>query len=47
VAGAARLHQRMPGSAVHTLPEAGHLLLMESADAAADRYIPFLRRVRP
>jgi len=41
------LHRRIPGSALHPLPDAGHLLLMESADAAADRYIPFLRRVRP
>jgi pimeloyl-ACP methyl ester carboxylesterase len=43
VNGAQRLARRIPGSAVHTLPDAGHLLHMESAAAVAPLYVEFLR----
>jgi pimeloyl-ACP methyl ester carboxylesterase len=43
VAGAERLHRRMPGSTVRRLPDAGHLLLMENASQAASLYLGFLR----
>jgi pimeloyl-ACP methyl ester carboxylesterase len=42
VAGAERLHRRMPGSTVHRVRDAGHLLLMENVPQAASLYVAFL-----
>jgi len=42
IAGAAKLHRRIPGSEVHRLPHAGHLLLVENADEVASIYLDFL-----
>jgi len=42
IAGAAKLHRRIPGSEVHRLPHAGHLLLIENADEVASIYLDFL-----
>jgi pimeloyl-ACP methyl ester carboxylesterase len=43
VSGASRLQRRIPGSVAHVLPAAGHLLLMENAEAASALYLEFLR----
>jgi pimeloyl-ACP methyl ester carboxylesterase len=43
VAGAEKLHRRIPGSAVHVLPRAGHLVHVENASEVAPIYIDFLR----
>ena len=43
VAGAQRLGGRIPGSEVRRLPDAGHLLHMENADAVAPLYVDFLK----
>jgi pimeloyl-ACP methyl ester carboxylesterase len=43
VAGARYLQRRNPGSALHRLPHAGHLLLMENPDQVAPLYLDFLR----
>jgi pimeloyl-ACP methyl ester carboxylesterase len=43
IAGADRLHRRLPGSAVHRLPRPGHHLLIENAPEAASIYLGFLR----
>lgn len=43
VAGAQRLGKRIPGAEVRRLPDAGHLLHMESADAVAPVYVAFLK----
>jgi abhydrolase domain-containing protein 6 len=45
IAGAQRLHQRVPGSEVHQLPHAGHLLHMENASDVAPIYVEFLKNV--
>jgi pimeloyl-ACP methyl ester carboxylesterase len=45
VAGAERLHRRIPGSEVQRLPHAGHLLHLESVAAAAPLYQRFLQDV--
>lgn len=37
------LRRSLPGSELHKLPEAGHLLLMENARQAASLYLAFLR----
>ena len=44
VAGAQRLHRRIPRSVVHRLPHAGHLLHVENAAEVAPIYVAFLRR---
>ena len=44
VAGAGTLQQVSPHSELHTLPAAGHLLLMEDADEVVKLYVPFLHR---
>jgi abhydrolase domain-containing protein 6 len=43
VAGAEQLHRRIPGSELHRMPRAGHLLLMESAEEVTPVYLDFLR----
>jgi pimeloyl-ACP methyl ester carboxylesterase len=43
VAGAQRLGRRIAGSEVRRLPDAGHMLHMESADAVAPVYVGFLK----
>ncbi|WP_295389773.1 alpha/beta hydrolase [uncultured Thiodictyon sp.] len=43
VAGAESLHQRLPGSALVTLPGAGHLPMLERPTETAGALIPFLR----
>ncbi len=43
IQGADRLQRCIPRSQLLKLPEAGHLLLMESADAAAPAYLNFLK----
>jgi pimeloyl-ACP methyl ester carboxylesterase len=43
VTGAATLQHELPGSELHTLPAAGHLLLMENADEVASIYLRFLQ----
>lgn len=43
VSGASKLQRRIPDSVVHVLPAAGHLLLIENAEAAAILYLEFLR----
>ncbi|MFO1205539.1 MAG: alpha/beta hydrolase [Burkholderiales bacterium] len=43
IIGAEQLRRRMPGSTLHRLPGAGHLLLMENASQAASIYTGFLR----
>lgn len=43
VAGAEKLQRRMPGSNLHRLPHAGHLLHLENAAEVAPIYIDFLR----
>lgn len=44
ISGADRLQQCLPNSTVLRLPNAGHLLLMENADAAAPVYLRFLKK---
>jgi pimeloyl-ACP methyl ester carboxylesterase len=46
IAGADALHRAIPGSELHRLPNAGHLLLMENAGEAASIYLAFLRSCR-
>jgi abhydrolase domain-containing protein 6 len=46
IAGASRLQQRIPGSELHRLPNAGHLLLIENAVVVAPIYLDFLQSHR-
>ena len=43
VAGAEKLQRRIPGSSLHHLPHAGHVLHLENAAEVAPIYIDFLR----
>lgn len=44
VAGAEKLHRRIPGSELHVLPHAGHLLQAENAADVAPIYVAFLKQ---
>ena len=46
VSGADRLRRRFPGSVVHAMPHAGHLLHVENASEVAPIYLEFLRSRR-
>lgn len=43
ISGANKLQRCIPNSKLFQLPKAGHLLLMENADAAASTYVNFLQ----
>jgi abhydrolase domain-containing protein 6 len=42
ISGATKLHRQIPGSEVHRLLHAGHLLLIENADEVGPIYLDFL-----
>jgi pimeloyl-ACP methyl ester carboxylesterase len=43
ISGATKLRRQIPGSEVHRLPHAGHLLLIENADEVTSIYLDFLQ----
>ncbi len=43
ISGATKLHRQIPGSEVHRLHHAGHLLLIENADEVTPIYLDFLQ----